>query len=329
MSAPVVVNELTKEFKTPIKNPGFVGTVKGLLRPTYNTITAVDKVSFTIEQGEFVGFLGPNGAGKTTTIKILSGILYPTGGQALVYGHNPFDRKPEMLRRIAIVMGNRQQLWWDLPAWESFVVLREIYGVSDADFKLRLDQLVDGLNLADKLQTQVRKLSLGERMKCELVAALLHSPQVVFLDEPTIGLDLLSQKNIRAFLREYNQTTGATVILTSHYMQDVEELCKRVVIINHGRKVYDGELAQLTAEYASHRRLNLTLSESFDPAAFEPYGHVIESTESTLILEIPTAEVSAVTAKVLSAFPIQDLSIVETEVEDVIQRVFEREASPA
>lgn len=321
---PVIrVEGLSKTFKSPVKKEGFGGTIRGLLKPEYKEVTAVDHVSFEVGSGEFVGFLGPNGAGKTTTIKMLSGILFPTGGEGEVLGYTPFDRRPEMLRQIALVMGNRQQLWWDLPAWESFVVLREVYGVDEASFKQRLDELIDQLNLADKVQTQVRKLSLGERMKCELVAALLHNPRVVFLDEPTIGLDLVSQRNIRAFLKNYNKTTGATVLLTSHYMQDVEELCPRVVIINHGRKVYDGALAELTSQYADFKRLNLVLSEPVSRETWEPYGEVVEEDAGRVVLEIRASDVASITAKVLSDFPVQDLSIADTEVEEVIEKAFE------
>ena len=324
---PVIhVDGLRKEFRLAEKQAGFSGTLKALFNPTYKVVEAVKGVSFSIQQGEFVGFLGPNGAGKTTTIKILTGILYPSGGTALVHGHVPFDRKPEMLQQIALVMGNRQQLWWDLPAQESFTLLKEIYGIPESDYKQRLDLLVGPLQLEEKLTTQVRKLSLGERMKCELVAALLHRPSVVFLDEPTIGLDLTSQRNIRSFLKEYHRETGATIVLTSHYMQDVEELCERVIVINHGTLVYDGTLTALSAEMSGQRRLRITsTAQDFD---FTPYGNVISQVDGVTEIEVASADVADITAKLFAQIPISDLAIDEPGLEETIEKVFSTPAQP-
>ncbi|MDI9635009.1 ATP-binding cassette domain-containing protein [Kamptonema cortianum] len=318
----IEVEGLTKTFRIVERLPGGIGALKSVMRPTYKDVHAVNDVSFQINEGEFVGFLGPNGAGKTTTIKILTGILAATSGRVNVAGYAPFDRKPEMLRQLALVMGNRQQLWWDLPAVDSFAVLKEIYGVPDNEYQSRLDELVEPLGLNGKLRTQVRKLSLGERMKCELVAALLHRPRIVVLDEPTIGLDISSQRNIRAFLKHYNQTTGATIILTSHYMQDIEALCERVIVINHGSLVFDGKLKDLTSKFSETRRLRVHLETPVPESDFEPYGQLISAESGNYVLDVVSGRVATVTSEILSRHSVLDLSIEETEIEDVIERVF-------
>ncbi|MFH1896133.1 MAG: ABC transporter ATP-binding protein, partial [bacterium] len=253
---PVIqVSKLKKYYKIHKKEPGLKGSVESLFKRKYETVKAVNDVSFTIRQGELVGFIGPNGAGKTTTLKVLSGLLYPDGGVTRVLGYDPYKRQKEFQKQFSLVMGQKNQLWWDLPAYESFVLNKEIYEVSDADFKKRLDELVKLLDVKDVLKVQVRKLSLGQRMKCELIAALLHAPKVLFLDEPTIGLDVVAQKNMREFIREYNQRYQATIILTSHYMGDVKELCQRVVIIDKGGLGFDGQLADVINKYADHKVL--------------------------------------------------------------------------
>ena len=318
------VQGLTKSFISNVKQPGFLGTMKSLIRPDKKTTDAVKDISFQIDQGEIVGFLGPNGAGKTTTIKMLTGILFPTGGEARVLGYKPFDRHPEMLRQIALVMGNRQQLWWDLPAWDSFVVLRELYDIDSALFKTRLDRLVEALGLGDHLHTQVRKLSLGERMKCELVAALLHSPRVIFLDEPTIGLDVVSQRRIRKFLQDVNAEEKCSIVLTSHYMQDVEELCERVIIIDHGKLVYDGTLSRLTAESGDVRKLQFTFQTSVPRQELEAYGPIADWSEDSVTFDLPHDQVAVVTAELLAKHPIVDISVSDVDVEDVITRLFSR-----
>lgn len=314
--------DLSKTYVTNKRQPGLGGAIRSLFSREKTYVKAVKSVNLKLEAGELVGFLGPNGAGKTTTIKMLTGILYPTSGKASVLGYTPFDRKPEMLRNIALVMGNKQQLWWDLPAWDSFVVLRELYEVDHAKFKERIDFLVDALQLTDKLHTQVRKMSLGERMKCELVAALLHSPKVLFLDEPTIGLDVVSQKRIRDFLKELNRQDGCTIVLTSHYMQDVEELCDRVVIIDHGTVVFEGTLDTLTRAHSDTRRLRLTFEQEIESQDLAKFGKLIESDLGTAVLEIPREKTATITGAVLQSFPVSDVTLEEISVEEVIRTLF-------
>jgi len=276
----------------------------------------------SIQQGELVGFLGPNGAGKTTTLKMLTGILFPTFGQATVLGFNPSDRKPEMLKSISLVMGNKMQLWWDLPAWDSFLVLKELYEVDSSDFKKRTEYLLETLQLTDKVNIQVRKLSLGERMKCELVAALLHSPKVLFLDEPTIGLDVVSQKRIREFLLDLHKRDNCTIVLTSHYMQDVQELCKRVIVIDQGSLVFEGTLDSLSKKFSDTRRLRLTLSEPVDPSRMAEFGAVVSHDEMVVVLDVPREKVASAASDVLSRLPVADLSIQEVDIEDVVRTLF-------
>ena len=271
-----------------------------------------------------VGFLGPNGAGKTTTLKMLSGILFPTSGEVSVLGYTPWRRDPAMLRRISLVMGNKMQLWWDLPAWDSFQVLKEVYEVDGASFKRRTDFLVDALEIGDKINIQVRKLSLGERMKCELVAALLHSPEVVFLDEPTLGLDVVSQKRIRDFIKQLHREDNCTVLLTSHYMQDVEELCDRVVVIDHGAAVYEGTLQRLASEYQETRRIKLVFSSLQQREALEKFGTVVEFDGLSGTLEVPRGETAARAGAVLAKLPVDDVEIEEVEIEQVLRDLFTR-----
>ena len=306
------------------KEPGLFGSVKALFKPNRTYVEAVKGIDLSIEQGELVGFLGPNGAGKTTTIKMLTGILYPTSGRAEVLGFTPFDRKQEMLKQVSLVMGNKNQLWWDLPAMESFRVMKEVYEVSDADFKKRLDRLVDALDMGEKVNSQVRKMSLGERMKCELIAALLHNPKVVFLDEPTIGLDLVSQRRIREFLQELNRETGCTIMLTSHYMQDVQELCDRIVVIDHGTKVFDGALDALLRDYADTRRLKLTLSEDVSRETLETFGSVTELEANVATLAIASSDVTAITARALSELPVADVALESVSLDEIIRDIFGR-----
>ncbi len=251
VSMPIIeVKNLTKTFKIYKKEPGLSGSLKSLFSRKYENKTAVNDVSFSIEEGELIGFIGPNGAGKTTTLKMLSGLLYPSGGSVSVLGYKPFDRKNEFLKQISLVMGQKNQLWWDLPPMDTFLLNKEIYEISDKDFKSRVEELSELLDVKDILNVQVRKLSLGQRMKCELMAALLHHPKILFLDEPTIGLDVVVQQKLRDFIKEYNIKYKATILLTSHYMRDVKHLCKRVVVINYGQIIYDGNLDQLTKQYA-------------------------------------------------------------------------------
>ena len=319
----VVVEDLTKTFVTHKKRPGVSGALRGLVARDRVDVHAVAGVSFEVARGEMVGFLGPNGAGKTTTLKMLTGILQPTSGRAEVLGHRPSDRHPEMLRRLALVMGNKMQLWWDLPAGESFRVLKELYEVDDARYETRLARLVEEMALGDKLQTQVRKLSLGERMKCELVAALLHTPEVVFLDEPTIGLDVVSQKRIREFLKELQRQDGSTILLTSHYMQDVQELCERVVVIDHGKIAFDGTLRTLSDRFSDKRRLRLTFGSPVEQEDLARFGVVLEHDGTVATMEIPRGDTPKVTAAVLQNLPVIDVGIEEVPIEDVVRQLFE------
>jgi ABC-2 type transport system ATP-binding protein len=253
---------------------------------------------------------------------MLTGILYPTSGSAKVLGYAPHQRKPDMLRRISLVMGNKMQLWWDLPAWDSFVVLRELYDVDPKVFKSRVDTLLEALQLTDKVNTQVRKLSLGERMKCELVAALLYRPEIVFLDEPTIGLDVVSQKRIRDFLKDLHREDNCSILLTSHYMQDVQELCKRVIVIDHGSVIFDGTLDTLSRQFSDTRRLRLAFSETVEEADVARYGKVVEMTEAGAVLEISRDETATITSSVLLNLPVNDVGIEEVDIEEVIRDLF-------
>lgn len=321
----VETHDLKKTYVSTKKEPGVWGGIKALFSSEKSYVDAVKGINLSIEQGELVGFLGPNGAGKTTTLKMLSGILYPSAGEAKVMGYVPSRRDPAMLRQISLVMGNKMQLWWDLPAWDSFKVLKELYEVDDASFKRRVDHLIEALQLSDKVNTQVRKLSLGERMKCELVAALLHAPRVVFLDEPTIGLDVVSQKRIRDFLKELHREDGCTILLTSHYMQDVQELCDRVVVIDHGSSVFEGTLQELSEGFSDSRRVRLSFSEPVQPVDLSKYGKVISQSDEQIVVEVPRAETAAATAALLQAFPVSDVAIEETDIEEVVRELFTRD----
>src|SRR3989339_738990 len=261
MSSIISVTKLKKYYKVHQKEPGLSGSIKSLFNRKYYDVKAVDDVSFEIAEGELVGFIGPNGAGKTTTLKVLSGLLYPTSGQISVLGFEPWKRDHKYLKQMSLVMGQKNQLWWDLPAQESFVLNKEIYEVSDEQYKKTLNELVELLDVKDVLQIPVRKLSLGQRMKCELIAALLHSPKILFLDEPTIGLDVVIQKAMRDFIRTYNQEFGATILLTSHYMQDVKELCKRVIVIDKGQILFDGEMKKIIEKYAVNKIITVEFAK--------------------------------------------------------------------
>lgn len=318
----VVVDHLSKDYISHKKEPGVMGAIRSLVTREKVITRAVEDVSFTVEEGELVGFLGPNGAGKTTTLKMLTGILYPTSGNASVLGYTPWERRAPMQRQIALVMGQKMQLWWDLPAFDSFRLLKELYEVDEAAFKARLERLSEALTITDKLHVQVRKLSLGERMKCELIAALLHQPKVVFLDEPTIGLDLVSQKRIREFLLEINREEKTTILLTSHYMADVQALCDRVLIIDHGKLLYDDKLAKLSTIYGGSRVLCLTLDSAVDPTSLEQYGKVNQTSELEVEIEVPRDRTTAVAAQVLSALPVVDITIEEPPIEDIIGEIF-------
>jgi len=321
VSDPVVhVAELTKIYKVPEREPGLRAAAKALFRRQTRDVHAVEGVSFDVGAGEVVGFLGPNGAGKTTTLKMLAGLLYPTDGEARVLGHIPSKREREYLRRMTMVMGNRNQLQWDIPALDSFELNRAIYRLQRDDYLAMRDELVELLDVGDLVRKPVRNLSLGERMKVEIVGALLHRPQVLFLDEPTIGLDVTMQKRIRIFVDEYNKRHGATVLLTSHYMADVEALCKRVIVIHHGRILFDGALASLADEFAAYKTIGVVLQNGGAP--LDRYGEVVSHEGDRISLRVPKAETSRVAAQLLADHEVLDLTIEEPPIEDVIESVF-------
>jgi ABC-2 type transport system ATP-binding protein len=313
---------LTKVYRTYKKEAGLWGAVKGLAKRRYEETRAANGVSFQIEEGEFVGFLGPNGAGKTTVLKMLSGLLYPSAGSARVLGFTPWERRTEMKRQFSLLMGQKNALWWDLPARESLELNRAIYGIGQAEFRRIVDELSSLLDVGHKMNVMVRELSLGERMKMELIAALLHSPRVLFLDEPTIGLDVISQKNVRAFLREYNARHKVVTMLTSHYMQDIEELCRRVIIIDAGRIIFDGPLDDISSRFATQKILDLAFAVPDPQRRMADFGEVIEATELTAKLRVPRLEVAAVCRRIFEAHAVQDISVQEVPIEDVIGQLF-------
>jgi ABC-2 type transport system ATP-binding protein len=314
----IEVDGLAKTFRVPQREAGLGASLRSLVRRTHTEVAAVAGVSFSVEPGEVVGFLGPNGAGKTTTLKMLSGLLFPSGGRVSVLGHVPSRREHDFLRRITLVMGNRNQLQWDLPALDSYEMNRAIYRIPGPDFVRVRDEMIELLDLGDQVRKPVRQLSLGERMKAEIVGALLHSPQVLFLDEPTIGLDVTMQKRIRGFLAEYNARHGATVLLTSHYMADVQALCKRVIVIDAGRILYDGSLRALSARYS--QRQTITFAR---PAGVEPgdLGEIV-SVEGDQVTMLVDKDRSAAVVGVLLEHGVTDLTIEDPPVEDVIEQVF-------
>lgn len=321
----VEVSHLSKSFDYYKKELGLRNSLKNLFYREKLTKHAVQDISFGIQEGEMIGFLGPNGAGKTTTLKMLSGILHPSGGQAAVLGFTPWERKKAFKMQFAIVMGQKAQLWWDLPANESLNLNKHIYEVDDKDYRATLAELTELLDLKDLLSVQVRRLSLGERMKMELVAALLHKPKLIFLDEPTIGLDILSQKRIRGFLKYYNQQKKATVILTSHYMQDVEDLCKRIIIINEGRLVFDGDLHHVNDVFAQSKVIKLQLSSPVSRETLEIFGQVKEHSEFAATLEVPRLEVKERSKAILDGLPVVDFNIEDIPVEEGIALMYQRQ----
>ncbi|HWQ92697.1 MAG TPA: ATP-binding cassette domain-containing protein [Clostridia bacterium] len=324
--AVIEVIGLTKAFRTYKKQPGFRGALRGLFRRTYEQTVAVKEVSFQIQPGELVGFLGPNGAGKTTTLKMLSGLLYPTGGQARVLGYVPWERKDGYRRQFALLLGQKNQLWWDLPARESFDLNAEIYGISRKVMEERVDRMSEMLGVRDKLNVSVRELSLGERTKMELIAALLHEPRVLFLDEPTIGLDVVSQKIVREFLREHNARQKTTVLLTSHYMDDIQELCDRVIIIDHGQIFYDGRLAEVVDRFADSKIVTIQCEGAGKCSAehLNQYGQVLEQSPGRIRLQVKRPRVISVCKALLDDLPVTDIDIEEVPIEEVVRRIFGR-----
>jgi ABC-2 type transport system ATP-binding protein len=320
MSA-IEARELTKVYRTYRKERGLWGSVKGLIKRRYDETRAADRVSFEIDHGEFVGFLGPNGAGKTTVLKMLSGLLNPTSGDARVLGFVPWERRDEMKRQFSLLMGQKNALWWDLPAQESLELNRAIYGIDRARFNRVVVGLSELLEVQDKMNVMVRELSLGERMKMELIAALIHEPRVLFLDEPTIGLDVVSQKRMREFLRLYNEERRIVTLLTSHYMQDIEELCHRVLVIDHGKIFFDGPLGEIIDRFSGHKILSLTFDKQMR-RDFSRFGEVIEQTPISVQLKVPRAQVTETCRQLLDCCDVSDINVQEVPVEEVIRQLF-------
>jgi ABC-2 type transport system ATP-binding protein len=326
-SQPVIeVHGLTKAFRTYKKEPGFGGAIKGLFHRTYEQTLAVKDVNFSVSPGELVGFLGPNGAGKTTTLKMLAGLLHPTSGSAAVLGYVPWERDDGYRRQFALLLGQKNQLWWDLPAQESLNLNAKIYGIPRAQFERTVAEMTELLAVKDKLNVMVRELSLGERMKMELIASLLHQPRVLFLDEPTIGLDVISQKTVREFLRSYNARRNTTILLTSHYMADIQELCRRVIIIDHGTIFFDGLLSEVVDRFADFKLITIHCDGAQSPAreSLARYGELLEQSAGGIKLKVKRDRVIAVCKALLDELPVSDIDIEEVPIEDVIRQIFAR-----
>ncbi len=328
----IQVEALSKTYRVPRKAPGFKGSVKGLFRREWIEKHAVREVSFRVDEGEIVGLIGANGAGKTTLVKMLAGIIVPTAGKARVLGFDPWDREDAFRRQIALIMGQKAQLWWDLPAADCFLLLKEIYRVPDAEFKARLAELASILNVEKDLNVQIRRLSLGERMKMELIAALLHAPRVVFLDEPTIGLDVSAQRAIREFILAYRERHLPAMILTSHYMEDIERLCGRILILKEGRLVYDGPIERVKASYADHKVVTVHLAEGTPPPPPETLsdlGEVLESRDGVVRLRVARERVAAAASALPQRLPVADMAIEEVEIGAIVDRIFSERPEPA
>ncbi len=323
VTSAVHIQDLRKVYVVSQQDAGTASALKGLVRRRSVQIPAVDGISFDLAPGEIVGFLGPNGAGKTTTLKMLSGLLHPTSGEVRVLGFTPYKREKTFLRQITLVMGQRNQLVWDIPPIHSFDLNRAVYSLPNEQYRSTLKELTELLELGPLLNKPVRNLSLGERMKCEIAAALLHRPGVVFLDEPTIGLDVTMQRRIRAFIAEYNHRFNATVLLTSHYMADVEALCKRVVIIHQGKLLFDGELAWLIQKFTDHKTIVAQIGDC--QADLKQYGQVVSCEDNRVTLRVPRAEVAQVTERLLADLPVTDLLVEDPPIEEVIEHVFTQE----
>lgn len=318
----VVAQNLSKVYPVAVKQPGIKGTLTHFLRRKYRSIVAVQNVSFEIGMGEVVGFLGPNGAGKTTTLKMLTGLVHPSGGEVKVAGHQPFQRESNFLQQITLVMGQKQQLLWDLPALDSLRINAAVYGISHNQFQRRVGELAEMLSLEAKLTQPVRKLSLGERMKAELLAALLHQPQVLFLDEPTLGLDVNAQLAVRNFLREYNQRTGATVLLTSHYMADITALCQRVLLIYEGQMIYDGSLEGLLNRFAPYREVKVELAQPLSKEELSGYAEIEAVDGLAVRFLVQREKLTSTVARILADLEVIDLTVSDPPIEEVIGRVF-------
>jgi ABC-2 type transport system ATP-binding protein len=325
MDRAIIVDRLVKDFEVPQKEPGLKGTINSIISPKKKLVHALKGLSFTIQKGELIGFIGPNGAGKTTTLKTLSGLLYPTSGFVQVLGYDPWERKPEYLKQISLVMGQKNQLWWDLPAIESFELNRAIYEIPTKSYHENLNELVELLDIGKLLKTPVRKLSLGQRMKMELTAALIHKPQILFLDEPTIGLDLIAQQKMRDFIYEYNKKFGATIILTSHNMDDLVGLARRVIVIDEGSLIFDGVFEELTARFAKEKIIKATLKNDENLADLDKIGTVKKISFPEVVISVPREAVAMAASELLQNFAIEDLAIDETPIEEVVRKVFRGE----
>ncbi|HKC04532.1 MAG TPA: ATP-binding cassette domain-containing protein [Patescibacteria group bacterium] len=322
MDRAIIVDRLVKNFEVTEKEPGLAGAVKSLFSPKTRQVHAVRGISFTIQPGELVGFIGPNGAGKTTTLKTLSGLLYPTSGFTEVLEYDPWERKPEFLKQISLVMGQKNQLWWDLPAIETFELNRAIYELGTREYQESLKELVDLLDVGKLIKTPVRKLSLGQRMRMELVAALLHKPKVLFLDEPTIGLDIVAQQKMRDFIFDYNRKYNATILLTSHNMDDLINLARRVIVIDEGQILFDGALEELVSKFAKEKIIKATLSQDSGLSDLEKIGKIRKLAFPEVVIAVPRNAIAVAAAELLQNFAVEDLTIEEIPIEDIIRKVF-------
>lgn len=322
MTPTITTTDLRKDYRVSRKEPGLMGSLKSLFHRQYETVSAVKGVNIIIQPGELVGFIGPNGAGKTTTLKMLSGLLHPSDGDARVLGFQPWRRQKDFLKQFSLIMGQKAQLWWDLPLYDSLLLQRDIYEMDQQTFDDSLHELTDLLDLKDFLKIQVRKLSLGQRMRGELAAAFIYQPKVLFLDEPTIGLDIVVQKKIREFIKLYNQRHNATIILTSHYLEDVRELCPRLIVIDHGTIMFDGSTEKLITKHADHKRINLVFSQDVQQSDLDPFGQVTNFTPVKATVQVPRKETSQQAAALLTKLPVEDISIEEPSLEDVARELF-------
>ena len=326
MQYAISTKNLSRTFKVHVKEEGFKGSLSSIFNRIYKEVEAVKNVNLSIEEGELVGFIGPNGAGKTTTLKMLSGLLHPTGGTAQVLGYTPWERKMPYLEQISLIMGQKAQLWWDLSLQDSLLLQKDIYGVPEKEFLATRDEIVELLDLSPIMGTQVRKLSLGQRMRGELAAALIYKPRILFLDEPTIGLDVIVQKQIREFIVRYNKSRNATILLTSHYLDDVRELCKRLIIIDHGSIQYDGDTEKLIREHVKHKRIILTFTKDVQENDLKKFGKIVMENGVKASIQVPRESTAAIAASLLEQFPVEDISIEDPSLEDVVHELFTKKA---